>query len=85
MIKERISRNEIETYKNEILEQSVLVTADDTARVLACSKRTVQRLAESGRLTAYNEKFGQKGLRFLAAELRDYVRSIKIDQDQWRE
>jgi len=85
MIKEQISRNEIDRYKREILEQSVLVSAANAARVLDCSRAKIHRLAQSGRITAYNENYGQRGLKFLAADLREYVRSIKIDKDTWRE
>lgn len=83
--RQRITAEDIEAYKREILEQSVLVTGADAARVLACSTSKVYGLARGGKLRAYNERPGVKGLRFLAAELRDYVRSIEIDRDKWRE
>lgn len=83
--KQRITTEDIEAYKREILDQSVLVTGADAARVLACSTSKVYGLARGGKLRAYNERSGVKGLRFLAAELRDYVQSIEVDWDQLRE
>jgi len=83
--KQRITRADIDGFKREILEQSVLVRGPEAARVLACSTRKIYDLAREGKLTAYNERHGVKGVRFLAADLRDYVRQLKIDTDKWRE
>lgn len=84
-IKRRITAEDIEAYKRDILDQSVLVKAADAARVLSCSTRKLYNLARDGQIAAYNEQAGMKGMRFLASELRDYVRSLKIDLDSWRE
>lgn len=85
MPRERITRLEIEGYKREILERSVLFSPQDVGKVLACSERKVYELVRSGRLTGYSENRRTKGLRILAAELRDYVESLKIAADEWRE
>lgn len=84
MPREKITRLEVEMYKREILEQSVLVSPKESAKILACSERKVYDLVRSGRLYGYSDNHGKKGLRILAAELRDYVQSMKIDQDEWR-
>lgn len=83
-LRERITRQDILDYKREILDQAVLVAAPEAASMLACSERTIQRLARGGHIHAYG-KPGVKGLRFLASELRDYVRGLKIDREKWRE
>lgn len=77
---ERITRRDIDAYKREILEQTVLVRLDETAEILAVSVSTVIRRAEEGVLIPYNDgqnKGNNKGLRFLASDLRDYVRQMK--------
>ena len=88
MIKERITRQEIETYKREILEQTVVVTIQDAAKMLSCSPGTVRGLIRDGFITQHNRHGAGRscnGTRILAAELRDYVRSIKIDREKWGE
>lgn len=82
---ERIARLEIDGYKREILERSVLLTPQDVCRVLSCSERKVYDLVRSGCLTGYSANKRTKGLRILAIELRDYVESLKISADEWRE
>lgn len=82
--KERITRRDVLDYKREILDQTVLVAAPEAASMLACSERTIQRLVREGEIHAYGQR-GVKGLRFLASELRDYVRGLKIEADRWRE
>lgn len=77
---ERITRGEIEMYKREVLEQSVLVTPKDAASVLACSTRTVYSLVQEGKISAHNGSRRSKGLRILAASLKEYVQSIKLHQ-----
>ena len=85
MPREKITRLEVEAYKREVLEQSVLVSPQEVSRILSCSDKTVYRLVRSGKLTGYGDNRGSKGLRILAAELCEYVKSIKIDADEWRE
>lgn len=77
MIRERITRQDIEVYKREFLEQSVMVRLDEAAAILAVSKTTIVRRVEEGLLTPYNDNGNRKGLRFLASELRKYVNSMK--------
>jgi excisionase family DNA binding protein len=72
-------------FKREILEQTVLVAPAEAAQILACSERTVHRMVREGDVHAYGRSRGSRGLRLLASELREYVRSIKIGPDTWRE
>lgn len=83
MTYERITRQDIATYKREILDQTVLVAAPEAATMLSCSERTVMRMVRDGEIHAYGLR--SRGLRFLASELRDYVRSLQIDRETWRE
>lgn len=85
MQQERITRQDVENYKREILEASVLVAPAEAARILACSERTVHSLVRDGELHGYARKRGERGMRLLASELRDYVRSIRIEKESWRE
>lgn len=82
---ERITRRDIEAYKREVLEQSVLLTPLDAATMLSCSTRKVYQLVQDGQLSGYNQNHRSKGLRLLASELKEYVRSIRIDKDKWKE
>lgn len=82
---ERITKQDVLNYKREILEMTVLVAPAEAAMILACSERTVHRLVRDGEVHAYGRSIGSRGLRLLASELRDYVSSIKIDKDVWRE
>ena len=81
---ERITRSDVTTYKREILEQTVLVAPSEAALILSCSERTVHRLVREGEVHGYGRNIGGRGLRLLASELREYVRSIKVDPDVWR-
>lgn len=83
--RERISRYDVMAYKREILDQTVLVAPAEAASILACSERTVHRLVREGEIHAYCRTRGSRGLRLLASELREYVASIKIDKERWRE
>jgi hypothetical protein len=77
---ERITRKDVEEYKKSILDQTVLVRLDEAAAILAVSVDTVVRRVNDGKLTPYNDSKGRrndKGLRFLASELRAYVREMK--------
>lgn len=76
-VQERITRRDIESYKREVLEQSVLVTLDDAAAILAVSTRTVRRRVEEGLLSTYSDTSDRENTRFLASELRDYVRRMR--------
>jgi len=81
----RITKQDVLNFKREILEKTVLVAPSEAAIMLACSERTVHRLVRAGEVHAYGRNEGSRGLRLLASELRDYVSSIKIDKDFWRE
>lgn len=88
MTKERITRQEIDSYKREILEQTVVVTLQDAARILACSTSTVRSLVREGHISQHNRHGHGRpcaGTRILAAELREYVRSIRVDREKWGE
>ena len=85
MPREKITRLEVEVYKREVLERSMLMSPQEASRILSCSESTIYRLVKSGRLHGYAENRGTKGLRILAAALCEYVQSIKIDHDAWRE
>lgn len=77
MVRETITKREIDAYKREILEQSVLVKLEEAASILAVSKRTVIRRVEEGMITPYNDTTSSKSMRFLASELQSYVRDMK--------
>jgi len=88
MIKERISRQEIDSYKREILEQTVVVTMQDAAKILSCSTSTVRALVREGLISEHNRHGHGRpcaGTRILASELREYVKSIRVDKNKWRE
>lgn len=77
MVNVRITRDEIDSYKREVLESSVLVRLDEAAAIMAVSRSTVVRRVEEGRLIPYNDNGNRKGLRFLASELQRYVREMR--------
>lgn len=77
MVNVRITRDEINAYKREVLESSVLVRLDEAAAIMAVSRSTVINRVNDGRLIPYNDNGNQKGLRFLASELQRYVRSMR--------
>jgi len=77
MIKERVTRAEIDAYKREILEQSVLVSLEDAAAVLAVSPRTLRRRVEEGLIPTYSDTPDRENTRFLASELCKYVRGMR--------
>lgn len=85
MTKQRITRLEVEMYKREVLEQSLLVSPKEGAKILSVSERTIYNMVRSGTLHGYSKNRDAKGLRLLAAELVEYVKSIKVDPDEWRE
>jgi excisionase family DNA binding protein len=77
MGKERITRQDIEGYKREILESTVLVRLDEVASILAVHPRTVQRRVDEGHITPYVDRGNRKHVRFLASELQRYVREMR--------
>jgi len=76
-MKEKLTRADINAYKREILESSVLVRLEDAAEILAISPRTLARRVEDGRIAPYNDNPTRKGMRFLASELQRYVQSMR--------
>ena len=82
-MRERITQQDVDTYKFQVLEQSVLVSPDVAARILSVSERTVHTLVREGELHGYSRNKGSRGLRILAKELRDYVDSIRIEPEEW--
>lgn len=77
MIKERITRVEIDAYKREILDQCVLVPLEEAATILAVSPRTLRRRVEEGLIPTYSDTPDRENTRFLASELREYVRRMR--------
>lgn len=80
--KQYITRNEVEAYKREILEATVLVRIEVAAKIMDCSTDKIGRLIKDGRLRCYNESMN-RGLRVKASELKQYVKSIQIDPQDW--
>lgn len=77
MVRETITRAEIDAYKREILERSVLVNIDDAAAMLSVSTRTLRRRVDEGMIAVYSDTADRANVRFLASELREYVRRMK--------
>lgn len=77
MTKERITRQDIEAYKREILDQIVLVPLEAAASALAISPRTMRRRVEEGLISTYSDTPDRENTRFLASELREYVRRMR--------
>lgn len=77
MVEIRLTRSDIDQYKREILETSVLIRLDEAATILAVHPRTVQRRVDEGKLVPYNDNNSQKGIRFLASELKRYVAEMR--------
>jgi hypothetical protein len=80
--KQYITRNDVDTFKREIMESTVLVRLEVAATIMDCSPRKVERLIKDGRLRCYNESMN-RGLRVMASELKQYVKSIQIDHQEW--
>lgn len=78
MVKEMITRAEIDAVKREIIEKSILVNFDDAAAMLAVSPRTLRRRVDEGLISTYSDTADRSNSRFLAAELREYVRRMRV-------
>lgn len=74
---------QITRFKQELLEQTVLITRYDASKVLDCSVSHITDLIRNGCLHAYCRNKGQRGVRLLASEVIEYVRSLKIDKEYW--
>lgn len=79
-----ITKYDVEQYKREFLDRTVLVSSRVASQILSRSERTVHRLVGDGKLTAYAETPTASGRRFLASELREYVESLKVELDDLR-
>jgi predicted DNA-binding transcriptional regulator AlpA len=80
MTKIRIPQQVIDAYFREVLDQSVLVTMRQASQILSVSESTLRRRVEERMLTPYVDPVGgSTPLRFLASELRDYVRTLRAD------
>lgn len=77
MVKESITRMEIDAYKREVLEQSVLVSLDDAAAILSVSTSTLRRRVREGLLPTYSDTADRENTRFLASELQNYVKRMR--------
>jgi excisionase family DNA binding protein len=74
----RLSKAEVDAFKREMLEGSVLVTVETAANVLSVHPRTVYRMIEEARLTPYRRSRSDvKGTRILASELKTFVASMR--------
>lgn len=82
---ERLTRDEIAARKREIIDSILLVDVHAAAEALSVSQETVYRMVREGEIHAYTRNLNARGMRFLARELQDYVRSIKVERDRWRE
>lgn len=76
---------QITHFKQELIEQTVLITQQDAAKILDCSVPHVTALIRNGCLHAYCRNKGSRGVRLLASELMEYVRSLKIDKENWND
>ncbi len=85
MREERITMRDVEQYKREVLDRTVLVTPAVAAEILSVSERTVYNLVRDGRINGYARTRGTRGLRIMARELKEYVESIRVDRDRWWE
>ena len=74
---ERITRAEVDQYKREILEQSVLIDINAAAQILSVSTRTIRRRVEEGMIATYSDTKDRENTRFLASELRNYVKRMR--------
>jgi len=72
-----ITRAEVEAYKREILEQSVLIDIDTAAEILSVSTRTIRRRVDEGMIATYSDTPDRENTRFLASELRNYVKRMR--------
>lgn len=86
MVRERITRQDVAQYKQEILEQTVMVNFREAAQILSCSVSTVRTLVRSGEFAKYNRHGANtrcNGDRLLASELRNYVNSIRVNSQDF--
>lgn len=81
-----ITRNDVETYKREILDRVVMVRLPEVATALGCSRRSAYNLVRAGKLRGYSTS-GEisKGIRVLASDLLEYVTAMRIDSSRWLE
>lgn len=74
---EHITMADIEAYKQRFLDQTVLVGQEEAAAILSVSLSTVKRRVNEGLLAVYSDTPDRANRRFLASELREYVRRMR--------
>lgn len=74
---EQITMRDVEQYKREILEQSVLIDIATAAQILSVSIRTIRRRVDEGMIATYSDTKDRENTRFLASELRNYVKRMR--------
>lgn len=77
MVNVNITRTEIDAYKREILEQTVLISLDAAAAMLSVSTSTLRRRVREGLLPTYSDTADRENTRFLASELQNYVKRMR--------
>lgn len=82
---ERITKQAALAFKQDILEQTMLINTAEAATMLGCSERAVIELVRDGQVHAYNRNGRAKGVRLLASELKECIHSLRIDQEKWQE
>ena len=77
MPKKKHTADMIEAYRREILESSALLRPAEAAEMLGISVSSLKRRVEDGRIAAYRDNPTTSNIRFLASELRDYVKEMR--------
>ncbi len=78
----KITPTDVAQHKERFFKECTLVPVDVAADVLAVHPSTIYRYIQEGRIHSYNGSTSRsKGVRILANELKEYVKSIKIDRD----
>lgn len=79
-----VTKYDVEQYKRDFLDSTVLVSSRVATQVLSRSARSLNQLVEDGKITAYAEGKASCGRRYLASELRSYVESLRVDVEEFR-
>lgn len=76
-----ITRHDVEQYKRDFLDNTMAVSVTTAAKCLEVNPRTVQNYLREGKIPCYNLGQGRtKGDRILAADLREFMRSCRVDK-----
>jgi len=79
----KITQTDVSRSKERFFKECTLVPVEVAAEVLAVHPSTIYRYIQEGRISSYNgSRRRSKGVRILANELKEYVRSIKIDRSE---